>query len=232
MVSLVKHDDVFVLTMKMGENRFTDDFMKALHNALDEVEKSEGAVALITTSEGKFFSNGLDAENMLANPDNAQPYLLRFMALLARFISLPFPTVAAINGHAFAGGCMLALAHDFRVMRTGRGFMCLNEVDIGLPLCPGMNAVIKCKLNATTYRDAVLKGYRFGAEEALERGMVDVAVPESDLLPKAMAIASSMAPKGDNRETFGSLKREMYKETIALCLEGGLGEGKKLVSKL
>jgi enoyl-CoA hydratase/carnithine racemase len=62
---------------------------------------------------------------------------------LGRLLCFPVPTIAAINGHAFAGGFMLAFAHDYRIMRTDRGFLCLPEIDLGMGLLPGMNAIIR-----------------------------------------------------------------------------------------
>lgn len=113
MVTLVREGPLFILTMKTGENRFNTKFIEALFGALDEIEKvreqEDGEpAALITTGEGKFFSNGLDLEHAITTPGFFDDYYLK---LLVRILTFPIPTVAAINGHAFAGGFMLALAH-------------------------------------------------------------------------------------------------------------------------
>src|SRR5204863_9476559 len=104
--------------------------------------------------------------------------------MLGRFLVLPVPTVAAINGHAFAAGGMMALAHDFRVMRADRGFFCLPEVDINVPLAPGMTALIQAKLSARVVVETVLTGVRLGGPQAVERGIVDAAVAGPDVLPQ------------------------------------------------
>ncbi len=113
MVTLVREGPLFIMTMKTGENRFTTKFINALLGALDEIEKVReqedlGPAALITAGEGKFFSNGLDLEHALSVPGFFDNY---FLKLLSRVLTFPIPTVAAINGHAFAGGFMFALAH-------------------------------------------------------------------------------------------------------------------------
>jgi enoyl-CoA hydratase/carnithine racemase len=129
------------------------------------------------------------------------------------------PTVAAVNGHAFAAGAMLALAHDFRVMRADRGFFCLPEVDINIPIAPGMMALIKSRLSPGVFRTSVLTGVRIGGAEAKDLGIVDEAVPGEQVLPQAIARASSMANKG--RGIYRTLKRTMYADAVAL-LESGV----------
>src|SRR6185369_10462166 len=111
------------------------------------------------------------------------------LRLMGRVLVLPVPTVAAMNGHAFAAGGMLALAHDFRVMRADRGFFCLPEVDIQLPLAPGMTALIKNRLSPQAFRDTILTGARIGGADAQARGIVDEAVPGSEVLTRAIARA-------------------------------------------
>ena len=118
----------------------------------DEVEGSEGTAALVTTGTGKFYSNGLDLDWMGAQPPedvlSTGAMVSDVIKLLGRVLAFPMYTVAAINGHAFAAGAMLALAHDTRVMRTDRGYVCLPEVDLGMPLAPGMTAIITARLSA------------------------------------------------------------------------------------
>src|SRR5215470_556992 len=130
--------------MQSGENRFNRPFLDALSKALDDVEKSSGAAALVTVgAEEKFYSNGLDLDWIMGRGQaEGERFVRDFLAFLGRVLAFPVPTVAAMNGHAFAGGGMLALAHDYRVMRADRGFFCLPEVDINLPFAPGMSALI------------------------------------------------------------------------------------------
>ncbi|GBB88577.1 hypothetical protein RclHR1_15100004 [Rhizophagus clarus] len=216
MVTLVREGPLFILTMKTGENRFNTKFIEALFGALDEIEKvreqEDGEPAtLITTGEGKFFSNGLDLEHALTTPGFFDDYYLK---LLIRILTFPIPTVAAINGHAFAGGFMLALAHDYRVMRNDRGFLCMNEVDIPSPLHPGMAAIVRIKMTPKVYRDCILQAHRFSAKEALEKELVEGIASESELLEKAKELGLKCAGKAKAGAIYGLLKQEMYVEGI------------------
>ncbi|MGZ4717220.1 MAG: enoyl-CoA hydratase-related protein, partial [Acidimicrobiales bacterium] len=130
-IELEQRGDVWVLHMRNDENRFNRPSVDALHAALDEVDAIEGPAALVTTGEGKFFSNGLDLDWLMAGGDGTEGFIDDVHRLLGRVLGFGAVTVAAVNGHAFAGGGMLAVAHDYLVMREDRGFWCLPEVDLG-----------------------------------------------------------------------------------------------------
>ena len=123
-------------------------------------------------------------------------------------------TVAACNGHTYAAGAMFSLCHDFRVMRSDRGFWCLPEVDIGLPFTPGMDSLIKTRLPITTAHDVMVTGDRFGGTEAVTKGIVHEAVPEPDVLPRALELAAEVG--GKDRTTLSTVKRRMNQRTIEL----------------
>jgi enoyl-CoA hydratase/carnithine racemase len=219
-VDLKREGDVFILTMRGGENRFNPSFIGEMNRALDQVERSTGPAALVTVGgEEKFYSNGLDLAWLMGEGrkewKNFIPEVLKF---LGRVMGFPVPTVAAMNGHAFAAGAMLSLAHDFRVMRADRGFFCLPEVDIKIPLAPGMRALIQSRFSPAVFRDLILTGARVGGSEALEKGIVDEAVPADQVLPRAVARAAAMANK--DRQIYRTLKRGMYAEALSL-LESG-----------
>jgi enoyl-CoA hydratase/carnithine racemase len=212
-LDLSRDGDVWLLRMKTGENRFNPDFIGAMNGALDEVEATRGAAALVTTGEGKFYSNGLDLD-WLAQQEHADAmkFLATVHALFARIVSLPFPTCAAIGGHAFAGGGMLALAHDWRVMREDRGFFCLPELDLGMPMPVGMRALIRGKLGVRVYRDVVLTGARFGAPDCVRLGIVDESAPESGVLATATERVRPLASK--RGEPLQVLKVGLYEEML------------------
>ena len=115
---------------------------------------------------------------MAAHGDQTQWYVGRVQALLARVLTLPMPTAAAIGGHAFGAAAMLALAHDFRVMRADRGYFCFPEVDIRIPFTPGMAALIQAKLTPQAAVSAMTTGRRFGGAEAAAIGIVDATADE------------------------------------------------------
>jgi enoyl-CoA hydratase/carnithine racemase len=222
MIDLTREGPVFVLRMNAGDNRFNPRFVKAVDAALDEVERSSGDAALVTTGgEEKFYSNGLDLDWMSGEgASQTGRFLPAVLQLMGRVMAFPVPTVAAINGHAFAAGAMLALAHDFRVMRIDRGFFCLNEVDIGLPLAPGMAALVRNRLGTTALRDVVLTGARMGGSECLARQIVDETAPREEVLPRAIARAASLA--GKSRAAYGALKQNLYGDVIAALRDGRL----------
>jgi enoyl-CoA hydratase/carnithine racemase len=221
-VDLKKEGDVFILTMQAGENRLNRTFIEAMNQALDAVEKSSGPAALVTTGgEEKYYSNGLDLAWLTGDGEKERPQFVKsVLKFLGRLMAFPIPTIAAINGHVFAAGAMMALAHDFRVMRADRGFFCLPEVDIHIPITPGMMALIKSQLSPNVFRSSILTGARVGGIEAKELGIVDEAVSDEQVLPRAIARASSLANKG--RDIYGNLKRGMYAEAIALLDSGAV----------
>jgi enoyl-CoA hydratase/carnithine racemase len=221
-VDVRKEGDVFILTMQSGENRLNRTFIEAMNKALDDVEKSSGPAALVTTGgEEKFYSNGLDLAWLAGDGEKERPEFVKsVLKFLGRVMAFPMPTVAAINGHVFAAGAMLALAHDFRVMRADRGFFCLPEVDINIPIAPGMMALIKSRLSPNVLNYSILTGARIGGIDANELGIVDEAVPADQVLPGAIARATSLANKG--RDIYRTLKRSMYGEAIALLESGAV----------
>ena len=128
--------------------------------------------------------------------------------LFERVLALPVPTVAALQGHTFAGGGMLALAHDFRVMRADRGYFCLPEVDINIPFTRGMAALIQARLSKKTAHEAMTTGRRYGGTDALAAGIVDAVAHEDDVLSAALEMARSLVGKAG--PTLGTIKSRMY----------------------
>jgi enoyl-CoA hydratase/carnithine racemase len=210
--------DVVVATWNDGENRYRDDSVAEWHGLLDELEATEGPLALVVTGTGRFFSNGLDLDWMSAHPDRAQPMLDGVHRLFGRMMTLDCYTVAVINGHAFAGGAMLTCAFDERIMRADRGYWCLPEVDLGLPLTPAMYATVAARLPHAALHESIVTGRRYGGSEAEAAGIVDGTSSQDELLPLAIERATAMA--GKNRRVIGAHKLQMYGETASLCAPG------------
>ena len=213
MPTLTRSDDVFVLNLGDTENRFHPDWLAEVDGLIDEVQAATGPKALVTTASGKFFSNGLDLDWLGSNSDQFLPYVISVHHLFERVLALPVPSVAAIQGHAFAGGGMLALAHDFRVMRADRGFFCLPEVDINIPFSRGMSGLIQGRLSKKTAHEAMTTGKRYGGGDALSAGIVDAIANEDDVLSAAIEIAAPLAAKAG--PTLGTIKERMYVEALA-----------------
>lgn len=211
--SLGYQDRIAVLRLGDDENRFSPEWLDTVEHALDKVVNGE-PTALITIADGKFYSNGLDLDWLMANSDQAGAYTGRVQALLARVLTMPVPTVAAVTGHAFGAGAMFAMAHDFRVMRADRGYFCFPEVDIELPFAPGMAALVQAKLTPRTAVAAMTTGRRYGGADAAAAGIVDAAAPENEVLAAARAIAEPLV--GKDPGTLGAIKATMFGTAAAL----------------
>jgi enoyl-CoA hydratase/carnithine racemase len=206
MTELAQQGGVYVLHLGDDENRFTLDWMQRMHAHLDEVVNAPSP--LVTTAAGKFYSNGLDLEWLLGNGDRLGEYVGRVHELFARVLTLPVPTVAAISGHAFGAGAMLAMAHDWRLMRGDRGFFCFPEVDIKIPFTPGMAALVQAKLTPQAAILAMSTGQRFGADAATAVGLVDGGADEAELLATAIARVAPLA--GKDTATLSAIKTTMF----------------------
>jgi len=216
LIDLHQDGSVWVLRMNAGENRFSPDLLAPLDRALDEVAATEGPCALVTTGDGKFYSNGLDLDWLLTAGDEAAGYLPAVYGLLGRMLSFPAITVAAVNGHAFGAGALLAVAHDFAVMRADRGYWCMPEAGLGLPLSPQLLSVLTAKLARRTVQEAVITGRRFGGPDALAAGIVHRVAGAEEVLPEAVKLAASLA--GQDRATLAEHKRLLYGDETRLLL--------------
>ncbi|MBF6334007.1 enoyl-CoA hydratase-related protein [Nocardia transvalensis] len=215
---LERDGDVFVVYLGNegqtdSENRFHPDWIDAFHGLLDEVEGSEGPAALVTVSTGKFYSNGLDTDWLFGNFDRNCWYLDRVHSLYSRLLTFPMATVAALNGHAFGAGAMLATSHDFRVMRADRGFWCLPEVHLGMPFTVAMNALVTERLTNQVAVEAMTTGRRYGADDAIAAGIVDEKADADKVLAVAVDRAAALA--GNRKPNLPVIKQALHGRALA-----------------
>lgn len=217
-INLQYNDKIAILELGADENRFSPGFLDEMDAHLDEIVAG-GAHGLVTTAASKFYTNGLDLDWLTAHAEQYQWYVGRVQALLARVLTLPIPTAAAVVGHAFGAGAMLALAHDFRVMRADRGFFCFPEVDINIPFTPGMAALIQAKLAPHAAIASMTTGRRFGGGDAASIGIVDATAAEGAVTDAAVDMLRPLS--GKNQETLGAIKQTMFAQAVD-ALTGGI----------
>ena len=208
-------EDSYAVVRMLGEGKFNPELLGEMQAALGECAANEKIQALILTGEAKNFSQGLDVEYLMtAAPDDAMTLVNDCMTMLGEYLTLPVPTVAAVNGHAFGLGAMLCLASDYKVMREDRGFFCLPEIDMGATLVESMNRLVLDKLPREQIRDVLLAGVRLGGVQAHQRGIVDACCKEPELLAAARQLAVPMM--GKNRQAMAGLKRGVNTDVLAI----------------
>src|SRR5215204_379807 len=215
MIEFERSGGTAVIDLGDGPSMFDGTLVPGLLDTLHRVEADPEVRVLVTTAGGKHFSNGYDLDFLGGlGPDDAAPFLRRSVEVLARLLVFPVPTVAAINGHAFGIGAMLALAHDRRVMRIDRGWFCLPEVDLGMRFMPFQLRLVTSRLPGPTAREAVLSGRRYTGPEALEAGIVDAVAEEGDLRDVAVALGEAWA--GKERAMVATHKTDLAADVLAL----------------
>jgi Delta3-Delta2-enoyl-CoA isomerase len=212
-MKLTRDGDVWTIDLGDGENRFDGSFVGEYLALLDEVQAAPAPRALVTAATGKFYSNGLDLTWAATDGVIREDRIGLVHELYARLLAADFVTIAAIQGHAYAAGAMLALAHDARVMREDRGFICLPEVDIAVPFTEGMNALLVAKLTPAVARSMMLFGQRYSGPEAVAASIVDEVASDAELVPRAIARAASLA--GKDPAALGTIKGMLYAPVIA-----------------
>jgi len=216
LIELDRDGSVFVLRMQGGENRFSMEWLDEVNAALDQVQATEGPAALVTTGDGKFYSNGMDLDWLATAPQRAGEYLTAIYRVLGRVLSFPAITVAAVNGHAFGGGAQLAVAHDFVIMRADRGYWCMPEADLGLALTAEYTSLLRAKLPGRALQEALVSGRRYGGPDALAAGIVHQVASEDQVLAQAVKLAGDLA--GKDRRTLAEHKRLLYGDAIKALL--------------
>ena len=212
MTELTWQGDVAIITMAQGENRFDLDETMRWHALLDEVEAHEGPLALVTTGTDKFYSNGLNLDWLMANQPDAGHMLRELNRVWGRILGLGCITVAAVNGHCFGAGALLSSAHDRIVMRADRGYWCMPELDLGLPVSDKMATLLQARLPRTAIHHALMTAHRYTGPEALAAGIAAEIVEADAVLTTAVEWAAAIAPK--SREVIAEHKRLLYGEII------------------
>ncbi|MDT8271855.1 MAG: enoyl-CoA hydratase/isomerase family protein [Desulfomonilia bacterium] len=205
------------LTIDYGENRLNPTFLGALTEALDTIVNHTDATVLIATSaHEKIFSNGIDLQWLIPvvqSEDMAcvKDYVYQLNRCIRTMVLYPLFTIAAINGHAFAGGAVMSCCFDFRFMRSDRGFFCLPEVDLGVPFLPGMTAVMRKAIPRFILEDLQYSGRKLTPQECEQYHIVTKACPRELLMKEAMTCAARLNKR---RDVIAALKQEMNRDVV------------------
>ena len=217
LVDIEIDDHVAIVALNDGENRFNPDFLNAFLAALDQVEHDSQATTMVVKgNHGKIFSNGIDLEWLVpviqqADVQTAKDFFYLLNRLLLRLVTYPAVTIAAMTGHAFAGGAIMSCAFDFRLMRADRGFFCLPEVDLGIPFLPGMNAILGKAIPRYMLEEMQYSGCRLTAAQCVEHHSVRQACHNDNLVPTALDFAKGFKKK---RGIVQELKRRLNHRII------------------
>jgi enoyl-CoA hydratase len=200
-------DDVAVLRIEHGRVGALDvELLDALTEAVTASDR-----ALVVTGSGSAFSAGVDLRRIL---DGGRAYTEELLAALSRTFRAVFdhprPTVAAVNGHAIAGGCVLALACDLRLMSGGR--IGLTELTVGVPFPTSALEIVRHALGARAGQ-VLLGAQTVDREQALALGMADELTEPGELLPRALALASELAARSP--ESYRLAKAHLHRPANA-----------------
>lgn len=197
------------------EHRFSPLLCSQIRQHLAFAAASD-ARALVTTNDGKFFSNGLDLEWTKQEPETRVPFVLRELErLVLDLLKLNMPTYAAICGHAAAGGLLFAMAHDHRMMRKDRGFLYSSAVDINFVLPPGSVALMRAKVTPKVFKDMVLQGVKYTGIMAHEAGIIDsLQEDSSSTFLETLKEAAKFADRPWEKPAYLGLRLAMYPELV------------------
>jgi enoyl-CoA hydratase len=215
-VEYVDHGDgVALLTVQHGKANAADtDLLRALTAAMQDLEKAD-CRAVVLTGTGSVFSAGADLMRVLEGGD---AYLDEFLPALSELLQtlfrFPKPLVAAVNGHAIAGGCVFACACDRRLMAEGKARIGLPELLVGLPFPVDGLEIMRFATGGGSLPGLVLPGAALLAADAVRHGLVDEAVPAEELLPRATTVAARLGRVPF--ESFRLTKEQLRRPALAL----------------
>jgi len=209
--------DEQVALLTMNETKFNINSVTEFLSVLNQIEKDTDAKALVVrSSDEKIWSNGIDLEWLLplvqkGDRGATDVFSAKLSELLKRILFYPMITVAAITGHAFAGGAILACCFDFRFMRKDRGYLCFPEVNLGIPFLPSYTAMVKKAIPMDLVEDMQLTARRLTADECEARHIIRKACTMDELMSEALSFA-----KGLNKERaiVTKIKNVMHKDIL------------------
>src|SRR5467141_1555129 len=187
-----RNGPVALLRMENGKaNAISASLLERLDGLISQLADARAAVI---TGQGSAFCAGLDLPS-LADLDRAtmRGFIQRFSAVVLRIFELPIPLVAAVNGHAVAGGCVLALQADVRIGADRDARIGLNETQLGLGLPLAVVETLRWQVPGPSLAPLALEGRLVSPREALQLGLLHEVVPEAELLARALQRATTLA---------------------------------------
>jgi enoyl-CoA hydratase/carnithine racemase len=215
-IKLEQHDGIATLYLdRPPVNAIDTDLIRSLAEGLSQIEGAGNVRALVVTGVGTCFSAGLDLKAVPRYTLAEQRDMLNTLnGTVGRLYSLPIPTVAAINGHAIAGGLVLALACDYRVgPTTGSCQLGLTEARAGIPFPAAAMAIVQAELTPAVARRTTLVARNIGPEAALVSGILDEVQPPDQVLSRAHAVAHDLGTIP--RTAYARIKRQLRAPAIA-----------------
>lgn len=212
-------DGIAQITMDDGKaNAMNWGFFKEMGKSMDQAE-SDGAKALVITGRPGFFSGGLDLKLLpTLSASELGDFLITFARTMLRVFSFPVPTIAAITGHAIAGGAMLTFSCDRRFALDGPYRIQMNETLIGLPLLSWMFLIAKSAIPSRWRNEALLHARAYSPNEALERGILDAVAQGADSLA-AQVKAATTEMLSLNLPAYAASKKNLRQEEIEHVLD-------------
>ena len=195
MIDLTHRGAVTVLRMAHGKANALDlEFCEALSAQLDACERSLSTRALVITGSAAMFSAGVDLLRVVdGGADYVREFLPAMNRMFERLFAFPKPVVAAVNGHAIAGGCIIVCAADWRLMTREAGRIGIPELLVGVPFPVVPLEIMRFATHASQLQSLAYRGLTLAASDALRYGLVDSVTDGDRLLDEAMAIAESVA---------------------------------------
>ncbi len=205
---------VAAITLRRGKvNALDERTVEEWSSLLQQLESDPNVRSVLLTGQGKFFSFGFDIPEFISyTKDEFRRYLISFSDLYTQLYVFPKPVVAALNGHTIAGGCMLALACDHRLMASDIGKISLNEITFGSSVFAGSTEMLRECVGTRNAERILCSGAMYDAGEAKSLDLVDRAIPSEELMGEAKRLAAQLA--GVDGRAFASIKR-LIREPVA-----------------
>jgi enoyl-CoA hydratase len=226
--------------VRMNTNKVNiqnDQFFGDLHAAFDRLEREFSALPVVLTGHGNVFSAGIDFQYSFeifgsGEPEKIRDWYRKYRETNLRIFNYPRPTVAAVNGHAIAGGLITALDCDFRVAARKPGKFGLNEVPIGIPMPAAYIEIIKYALGDQVGALTTLRGKLYDLDEAEKLGFFHEVVDEDKLIQTAISYATCITPDCNvayamsKKALQDNVMRQIHDRTVELDaqLPAGMGE--------
>ena len=214
-VEIDREENIATLTLSRGKVNAIDwGLIRELKSALRGLESDSSVTAIVLTGRGPFFSFGFDVPQLFPySKTRFRSFVTDFDKLLIDLFLFPKPVVAAINGHAIAGGCMLALACDYRIMVDAKAKISLNEITFASTIFASPAEMLRAVVGTPAASEILFHGRMYPAAEAKEIGLIDEMCEERELMERAHRIAAEMGQKAP--DAFASAKQLLREPTVA-----------------